>query len=407
MIAAIVSFKIDASAEADIRAHLGTCDHQFSPPLSTRVDLADYSRKLRANALTVEAWKGKTLVGLVAGYLNAAERSAYVTNVSVFEEFAGKAIATRLLGTFIEHAQAAALGTIALEVSRTNTAAQHLFSKFGFRAVEDRGDFLLMLKPVTPERPAEPIVRNHDREHQDNETRRYAYDFDDVIRKYLLRRLEPHLRRDGPALELGCYKGDMTARILEYFPGVTVIEASGELAQIVRERFAGKVTVITSSFEDAEIDSKFDNIFIIHTLEHLDDPVGVLAKVRDWLSPEGRLFVAVPNANALSRQIAVKMGLVEANSAVTPAEALHGHRRTYSMDVLLAHVRAAGYRVDDHGGILVKPLANFQFDKAIAQGIVDDAYLDACHELAQTYPDLSATLFAVCAHPGAPAAQAS
>jgi SAM-dependent methyltransferase len=262
-----------------------------------------------------------------------------------------------------------------------------------------------MQSPVTPERSGEPIVRNHDREHQDNETRRYAYDFDDVIRKYLLSRLEPHLRRDGLALELGCYKGDMTARILDYFPAVTVIEASGELAGIVRARFAGKVTVITSSFENAAIDSKFDNIFIVHTLEHLDDPVGVLAKVRDWLTPEGRLFVAVPNANALSRQLAVKMGLVESNAAVTPAEALHGHRRTYSMETLLAHVRAAGYEVADHGGILVKPLANFQFDKAMSQGIVDAAYLDACQALAKTYPDLSATVFAVCAHPGAPAAQ--
>ena len=126
----------------------------------------------------------------------------------------------------------------------------------------------------------------------------------------------------------------------------------------------------------------------------------MLVKVRDWLAPTGQLFVAVPNANALSRQIAVKMGLVECNAAVTPAEARHGHRRTYSMDVLLSHVRAAGYCVHDYGGILVKPLANFQFDQAIAHGIVNDAYLDACNELAKTYPELSASLFAVCGNPG-------
>lgn len=243
-------------------------------------------------------------------------------------------------------------------------------------------------------------MRNHDREYQDNETRKYAYDFDSVIRKYLLRTLESHFKRDGATLELGCYKGDMTAQILDYFPAVTVIEAAGDLAHIVRERFPGKVTVITSSVENALIESRYDNIFVVHILEHLDDPVGVLTKVRDWLTPTGRLFVAVPNADALSRQIAVKMGLVESNAAVTAAEARHGHRRTYSMDVLLSHVRAAGYRVDDYGGILVKPLANFQFDQAIAHGIVDDAYLDACNELAKTYPELSASLFAVCAHPG-------
>ena len=158
-------------------------------------------------------------------------------------------------------------------------------------------------------------MRNHDQEYQDNETRRYAYDFDSVIRKYLLRTLEAYFQRDGAALELGCYRGDMTAQILDYFPSVTVIEAAGELAKIVRARFPGKVTVITSSFENALIESKYDNIFVVHTLEHLDDPIGVLVKVRDWLTPAGHLFVAVPNANALSRQIAVKMGLVECNAS--------------------------------------------------------------------------------------------
>jgi len=48
----------------------------------------------------------------------------------------------------------------------------------------------------------------------------------------------------------------------------------------------------------------------------------------------------------------------------------------------------------------VKPLANFQFDQAIAAGIVSDAYLQACNDLAKIYPDLSASLFAVCSNPG-------
>lgn len=240
-------------------------------------------------------------------------------------------------------------------------------------------------------------MRNHNQEYQDNEGRKYAYDFDTIVRKYLLKRLAPYLKRDGATLELGCYKGDMTEQILEYFQTVTVIEASSDLAEIVRRRFPGKVSVVVSTFEAAQIGEKYDNIFIVHTLEHLDDPVGILTKIREWLTPAGRLFVAVPNANALSRQLAVKMGLVEYNSAVTPAEAKHGHRCTYTMDVLLSQLRRGGFGVLDHGGILVKALANFQFDQAISQGIVSDAYLDACNDLAKTYPELSASLFAVCA----------
>jgi len=239
-------------------------------------------------------------------------------------------------------------------------------------------------------------MRNHNEEYRDGDVRKYAYDFDGVIRRYLLKTLQPYLRRDGSALELGCYKGDMTEQLLGYFGAVTVVEAASDLANVVRNRFPGKVEVLTDRFESVSLSAAYDNIFLIHTLEHLDDPVAILTRALGWLAPQGRLFVAVPNANALSRQIAVKMGLVEHHAAVTPAEREHGHRRTYSMDVLLAHLRSAGCHVEAYGGILVKPLANYQFDKAIAQEIVDEAYLDACQELAKTYPELSATLYAVC-----------
>jgi 2-polyprenyl-3-methyl-5-hydroxy-6-metoxy-1,4-benzoquinol methylase len=242
-------------------------------------------------------------------------------------------------------------------------------------------------------------MRNHNQEYQDNQGRKYAYGFDGVIRRYLLKALERHLARSGSALELGCYMGDMTEQILEYFPAITVIEASSELGSVVQQRFPGRVKVVVARLEDAQLEERYDNVFLVHTLEHLDDPVAVLARTRQWLSASGRLFVAVPNANALSRQIAVKMRLIEYNTAVTPAEAQHGHRCTYTMDVLLSQLRRAGLRVDDYGGILVKPLANYQFDEAIAKGIVSEAYLDACHELAKTYPDLSASLFAVCSSP--------
>lgn len=239
-------------------------------------------------------------------------------------------------------------------------------------------------------------VRDLNKEYKDASDRNYAYDFDWVLRKYLLKAIAPHFRSGGRALELGCYKGDMTEQILGYFERLTVVEGASELCELVARRFPGKVDIINATFESARIDRGFDAVFLIHTLEHLDDPVGTLARIRGWLAPGGRLFVAVPNANALSRQIAVRMGLISHNAAVTPAEKEHGHRITYSMDVFLSHLREAGLKVVQEGGVLVKPLANFQFDKALAAGIVDEKYLDGCFELGKLHPDLCASLFAVC-----------
>jgi SAM-dependent methyltransferase len=238
--------------------------------------------------------------------------------------------------------------------------------------------------------------RDYDREFQDNQERQYSYDFDHIVRAHLLRRLAPVLKIDGATLELGAYNGDMTEQLFEYFDQLDVIEASPVLADQVRERFPGRVNVTTGLFEDVTPAKRYQNMFLVHTLEHVDDAVAVLARIATWLSGDGLLFIAVPNANALSRQIAVQMGLITHNSAITPGEFEHGHRRTYSLDTLLADVRQAGLEIVDFGGVIVKPLANFQFDRALREGIVSDEYIDGCDRLAVMYPDLASSIFVTC-----------
>jgi SAM-dependent methyltransferase len=238
--------------------------------------------------------------------------------------------------------------------------------------------------------------RDFDLEFQDNQERRYSYDFDRIVREHLLRRLSPVLKTGGATMELGAYNGDMTEQLLEYFDELDVIEASPVLADEVRARFPGRVHVTTGLFEDVTPDKRYQNMFLVHTLEHVDDSVAVLARVATWLDDDGLLFIAVPNANALSRQIAVHMGLITHNSAITPGEFEHGHRRTYSLDTLLADVRAAGLEIVDFGGVIVKPLANFQFDLALREGIVTDEYIEGCDRLAVVYPDLASSIFVTC-----------
>jgi 2-polyprenyl-3-methyl-5-hydroxy-6-metoxy-1,4-benzoquinol methylase len=239
-------------------------------------------------------------------------------------------------------------------------------------------------------------TRNQDLEFQDNSERSYSYDFDTIIREYLLERFVAEINPEGNSLELGAYRGDMTQQLLEFVNEITVVEGSDLLASELRARFSSRVHVIASLFEKYSPNTLFDNVFLIHTLEHLDDPIEILSRISKWLNPSGRLFVAVPNANALSRQIAVEMGLIESHAAVTPGEYAHGHRRTYSFDTLLNDLRKADLEVIDFGSVIVKPLANFQFDSALDLGIVDRAYVSACDRLAKIHPDLGSSIFAIC-----------
>jgi 2-polyprenyl-3-methyl-5-hydroxy-6-metoxy-1,4-benzoquinol methylase len=210
-----------------------------------------------------------------------------------------------------------------------------------------------------------------------------------------MRALDPFLR-SGKALEMGCYKGEVTELIAARYADLTVIEASSELVAIAKERLGSRARFVTSTFEAAAMTDRYDAIFLIHTLEHLDDPVPVLKRVNSWLTPTGRLFVVVPNANAPSRQIAVQMGLITHNSAVTDSERVHGHRVTYSLDTLQRDALGAGLRIVQSGGVFFKPLANYQFDRLLGGDVITDGYLEGCYRLGQRYPDLCASIYVIC-----------
>lgn len=239
-------------------------------------------------------------------------------------------------------------------------------------------------------------MRNYDQEFADSMKRRYAYDFDYRMHGYMMRVFEGHLVQDR-ALELGCYKGEFTAALKQWFGKLTVVEASRELIDEAGIRVGGGVSFLHSTFEQADLpEGSFDSVFLIHTLEHLDDPVSVLKKIGRWLSPAGKLFVAVPNANALSRQLAVKMGLVDFNAAITRGESEHGHRNTFALDTLEHTLNKSGLHIVETGGIFLKPFANFQFDLMLRHEVINEAYLDACFELGKKYPDFCASIYAVC-----------
>lgn len=239
--------------------------------------------------------------------------------------------------------------------------------------------------------------RDYNKEIKDTMDHKYAYNFDfDVMHKYMIKSFEPFFLK-GNLLELGSFKGDFTKRLLPYFDDITCVEASIEAMHYAENYLEKKVKFINSLFENVTLKNKYDNIILTHVLEHLDDPIAVLKKINnEWLADKGRFFLVCPNANAPSRQIAVKMGLISHNSAVTPAEAEHGHRITYSLDTLERDVKDAGLKVINRSGIFFKAMANFQWDKLLNTDIISPEYLEGCFQLGQQYPDLCSSIFLLC-----------
>jgi 2-polyprenyl-3-methyl-5-hydroxy-6-metoxy-1,4-benzoquinol methylase len=239
--------------------------------------------------------------------------------------------------------------------------------------------------------------RNYNLELKDTLDHKYAYNFDiDVMHPYMIKSFESFYV-SGSVLELGSSKGDFTKHLLPHFDNITCVEASNEAIEIANEVIGDKVKYINGLFEDISLTNKYDNIILTHVLEHITDPVTVLKKINDeWLSDTGVFFLVCPNANAPSRQIAVKMGLITHNSAVTPAEKEHGHQITYTLDTLERDAQLAGLNVIHRSGIFFKALANYQWDQLLNTNIISKEYLNGCYKLGQQYPDLCSSIMLVC-----------
>jgi 2-polyprenyl-3-methyl-5-hydroxy-6-metoxy-1,4-benzoquinol methylase len=214
------------------------------------------------------------------------------------------------------------------------------------------------------------------------------------MRVYMMRTFEPFFG-DGPCLQVGCAHGDQTSLLLERFDEVTVIEPTPVFIAAARAKTGGRAVFVEALVETFQTVERFETIIFSHVLEHVADPVDCLARLGRLLTPTGRLFVVVPNAEAPSRRIAVKMGVLSHLEDLSAADSAAGHRRVYRLDTLCRDVRAAGLAEHQVGGIFFKPLANFQLNALIGGPLIGDAFMEGCYRLGREDPASCASLYVI------------
>lgn len=141
-------------------------------------------------------------------------------------------------------------------------------------------------------------------------------------------------------------------------------------------------------FETFEPDRGFDAIVMGFVLEHVEDPVAILARYRGFLNPGGRVYVVVPNAKSLNRRFGLAMGLIGDIYELNDTDRKLGHKRNFCRETLAEAVREAGYAVTHEEGIYLKPLP-----LGVLQTMHDlDANLQAMLEVGVEFPDLCVAL---------------
>lgn len=220
-----------------------------------------------------------------------------------------------------------------------------------------------------------------------------------AMRELIVRTFSPFLK-NGRGLELGCSDGYMTSMLARHVNNLDVVDGSELFLEKAQERakteHQDNISFINSLFEEFSPCEKYDYAIASYILEHVLHPVDVLRMAYDALKDDGLLFVVVPNANALSRQLAMHMGIYEHLKVLTENDLKHGHRRVYDRTSLNKDIEQAGFENITQGGLMLKILADFQMDKLIEEGILGKDQIDGLYKLGLEYPDLCGSLFSVC-----------
>lgn len=213
-------------------------------------------------------------------------------------------------------------------------------------------------------------------------------DFDKRLISLRYRTLKPLLQ--GPeGLELGSAEGEMTRLLISDFTRLTAVDGSAKLLACIGP--APNLVKVHSLFEDYSPKQQFNTIIMEHVLEHVDEPISLLERVKHWLAPDGILLLGVPNSQSIHRLVATKMGLLKRPDELNPRDHALGHRRVYSPETFRADIEEAGIKVRNIGGVFFKPVSNQQI-----QDHWNDAMIEGFYQLGKDFPKLAAELYAVC-----------
>jgi 2-polyprenyl-3-methyl-5-hydroxy-6-metoxy-1,4-benzoquinol methylase len=187
------------------------------------------------------------------------------------------------------------------------------------------------------------------------------------------------------ALQMGCSNGYETEQLSKKFNQLDVVDGSSVFVNKLKQENKNKnINFICALFEEFTVEDtkKYDFIFCNYVLEHVYDSFAVLKQILKLLKPEGLLFVVVPNFQALSRRMALAMGLLHDLEELTQNDKAHGHRRVYNLSRISSELESSGFKIFDTKGIIFKTFADFQLNKLLKDEFITRKHINALQQLA-------------------------
>lgn len=224
----------------------------------------------------------------------------------------------------------------------------------------------------------------------------FSYGWEDVYRLLREHRCKVALenaKTKNSVLEVGPADSGMSLVLAKNFKKLTILEPTDEFANQVQSKLKRykNAKVYKSLIEDFKTNERFDYITLSHVLEHIDDDVKALRKLKSFLKKNGKMFILVPNANCINRQIGVKLGFLKKKTDLNKRDIDIGHQRVYDFASLEKACKKAGLKILKKGGLFLKPFTNVLMQKNCSKEM-----LKIFMQLGEGYPDIATEIYLVC-----------
>jgi len=109
--------------------------------------------------------------------------------------------------------------------------------------------------------------------------------------------------KPGRLLDVGCGNGVFLHRMHKLGWSATGLDFDASAIENAKARYGSELTVLHTDLPNAHFpDNSFDAVTMNHVIEHVLDPVALLAETRRILKAGGRLAVATPNIGSFGHK---------------------------------------------------------------------------------------------------------
>jgi SAM-dependent methyltransferase len=184
------------------------------------------------------------------------------------------------------------------------------------------------------------IVRFYSAQDRYEDWLQHDHDRDRLWRRRLNKLLPS--ARPGNLLDVGTGIGQFLAIAKPHFSEVMGTEVSATAVEIARSRYG--LDVLRGAIEEIELPAaSFDNISMVHVLEHVHEPLATLQRCHELLRTGGVLLVCVPNdVRSWSTRVQAMAARISKNGRRSAVLGLP--RATEAREIHLSHFTTATLR---------------------------------------------------------------